>query len=103
MKTYPIYMETEKLRGFEITSSWFRFGPLLKILKSVEGVTDVKRQWFNDDRVLFKFYGKNGIVNEPFGDNSRYWVGLEYPDESPDLNISSIHEAFKNYNGRTFF
>ena len=96
-------MENDKLRGFEITSSWFRFGPLLRILKSVDGVTNVKRQWFNDDRVSFKFHGKNGVVNEPFGDNSRYWVGLDCPDDSPEIDISPIHNAFKEYNGRTFF
>jgi len=96
-------MENDKLRGFEITSSWFRFGPLLRILKSVDGVTNVKRQWFNDDRVSFKFHGKNGVVNEPFGDNSRYWVGLDCPDDIPEIDISPIHNAFKEYNGRTYF
>ena len=97
MKTYPILKVDGSLRGFEITSTWLVLRPLLKILRSVEGVTDVRRNWFNDDRVTFKFLGENAVVNEPWGDNSRYWVGLENPDASPDIDITPIHEAFRRY------
>lgn len=99
MKTYPIFRPDGSLRGFEITSSWFTFRPMLKLLRSVPGVTDVRRNWFKDDRVTFKFHGKAAVVNEPWGDNSRYWVGLEDPDASIDLDIASIHEAFRRYRG----
>ncbi len=103
MRTYPIYSNNRQLIGFEITSAWFRFGPLLRILRSIDGVTDVSRQWFNDDRVRFKFHGRDAVVNEPWGDNSRYWVGLENPDENQDIDISPIHEAFRKYRGLTIF
>lgn len=103
MKTYPIYKDNGLLRGFEITGSWIRFGPLLRILRSVDGVTDVTRQRLNDDRVSFKFLGRNAIINEPWGDSSRYWVGLENPDENQEVDISPIHEAFKRYRGLTVF
>lgn len=74
-------------------------------------VTDVHRNWFNGDRVTFKFHGMSAVVYEPWGDNSRYWVGLESPDESPEIHITPLHEAFKNHHGflvatlwqRTFF
>ena len=99
MKTYPILRPDGSLRGFEITSGWLIFGPLFKLLRSVPGVTDVRRNWFKDDRVRFKFHGKSAVVNEPWGDNSRYWVGLEDPDASPEIDISPIHEAFKSYHG----
>jgi hypothetical protein len=103
MKTYPIYGENGQLKGFEITSAWIRFGPLLRILRSVDGVTDVSRQWFNDDRASFKFYGRDAVINEPWGDNSCYWVGLKNPDEDKEIDISPIHEAFKRYCGLTVF
>lgn len=99
MKTYPIIRPNGTLRGFEITSSWFTFRPLFKILRSVKGVTDVRRNWFNDDRVTFKFHGKVAVVNEPWGDNSRYWIGLADPDAAIEIDISSIHDAFKGYRG----
>ena len=99
MKTYPILQPNGTLRGFEITSTWLTFRPLLKILRSVQGVTDVRRNWFNDDRVTFKFHGKAAVVNEPWGDNSRYWVGLADPAADLDIDIAPIHEAFKGYRG----
>jgi len=58
-------------------------------------VTDARRQWFNDDRIVFKFYGREVVVHEPFGDNSRYWVGPQDPDASSDNDITPLHEAFR--------
>lgn len=97
MRTYPIWRANGSLRGFEITSTWLTFWPLLKLLRSVPGVTEVRRNWFKDDRVTFQFQGKAAVVNEPWGDSSRYWVGLKEPDASPETDIAPIHEAFKNY------
>ena len=99
MKTYPISRPDGSLCGFEITSCWLIFQPLYRLLRSVPGVTDVRRNWFNDDRVTFKFHGKEAVVNEPWGDSSRYWVGLKDPNASPELDLAPIHEAFKRYRG----
>ena len=63
------------------------------------GVTEVRRNWFNDDRVSFRFKGQAAVVNEPWGDSSRYWVGLQDPDASPETDIAPIHDAFKSYRG----
>jgi hypothetical protein len=38
-------------------------------------------------------------VNELWGDNSRYWVGLQNPHSSPELDISPLHDAFRRYRG----
>ena len=99
MKTYPIFRSDGSLRGFEVTSTWSAFGPLCNLLRSVEGVSDVRRNWFNDDRISFKFHGKPAVVNEPWGDNSRYWIGLEHPDAAPEVDIEPLHQAFRKYRG----
>jgi hypothetical protein len=99
MKTYPIHLPNGTLYAFEITSVWLTFWPLYKILRSVQGVTDVRRNWFNDDRVTFKLYGKQAVVNEPWGDNSRYWIGLVDVDATSEIDINPLHEAFKRYRG----
>jgi len=101
MRTYPLLKDDGSLHAFEITSAWIRFGPLFNVLNSVQGVTEVTRQRFNEDRVAFKFHGFDCVVNEPWGDNSRYWVGLADPDTYSDIDISPIHEAFKKYKGLT--
>lgn len=99
MRTYPILKTDGSLRGFEITSTWLVFGPLLRLLRGVPGVTDVRRQRFNEDRITFKFRGKDAVVNEPWGDSSRFWVGLQDPDALPEIDITPVHEAFRCYRG----
>ena len=98
MRTYPILRDDGTVLAFEITSAWVTFIPLFRILRSVPGVTDVKRQYFRDDRVAFKLHGVPFVVNEPWGDSSRYWVGPEDPTESPP-DIRPLHQAFFQYRG----
>lgn len=102
MKTYPIRQDDGSLRGFEIASTWGRFGPLFRILSSVDGVSEVTRQRGNEDRVAFLFHGHKGVIHEPWGDNSRYWVGLLDAEASRNVDISPIQEAFNEYRGLTF-
>ena len=97
MKTYPEFREDGSLHSFEVTSMWFTLRPIFGILRSVPGITEVKRNWFKDDRVTFKFHGEDGVVNEPWGDNSRYWVGLNSANESCELSIEPIEAAFSAY------
>jgi hypothetical protein len=99
MKTYPLLRPDGTLRGFEVTSGWLTFRPLFKILRSVPGVTDVRRNWFNEDRITFKFHGRAAVVNEPWGDNSRYWIGLTDPAAANEIDVAPIHEAFSRYSG----
>jgi len=101
MKTHPIRYEDGTLRAFEITSSWVRFGPLFRILESVEGVSEVKRQLMDEDRVSFMFHGQKAVVNEPWGDSSRYWVGLVDDETCRDFDISPLQQAFNEYRGLT--
>lgn len=92
MKTYPIINDDGSLRGFEIAVP-LSHRPIYRALRSVEGVTDIRRTWFNEDRIKFKFNGEPFIVWEPYGDNSRYWIGPSEPLSEQD--ISPIHVAFQ--------
>lgn len=99
MRTFPHYREDGFLVAFEVTSAWLVFSPILRILASVPGVTDVRRVWFQDDRATFRFLGLPASVNEPWGDSSRYWIGLQNRLANPDVDISPLHEAFVRYRG----
>jgi hypothetical protein len=94
MKTYPIVNDDGSLRGFQIDHPFTR-GPICRVLRSVEGVSDVTKTWFNDDRIKFRLHGEPFVVNEPWGDNSRYWIGPAEISCAQDL--SPIHEAFQQY------
>jgi hypothetical protein len=98
VKTYPAIRRDGKLLAFEITSTWVTFGPLYRVLRSVDGVANLKRNWFNDDRVSFTFHGEPFVVNEPWGDNSRYWIGPKAP-EAASLDVSPICAAFEQHRG----
>ena len=98
MKTYPILRADGSMLAFEITSGWVTFRPLFKILRSVQGVTDVRRNYFNDDRLSFQYLGEPCVINEPWGDNSRYWVGPREAAAS-SLNLASVNQAFQANRG----
>jgi hypothetical protein len=98
MRTYPVLRESGSLLAFEISSTWLTFRPLFAILRSIEGVSDVQRCFRGDDRITFKFRGEPFTINEPWGDNSRYWVGPANSDAST-TDVSSIHNAFAQYQG----
>ena len=84
------------MRAFEITSLWVTFRPLIALLRSVEGVSDVRRNYLNDDRLSFRFHKAQFVVFEPFGDNSRYWVG-PMESETALLDLKPVHETFRLY------
>ncbi len=102
MKTYPIYLEN-RLHAFEITSTWFRFGPLLKILKAVPGTTEVRRQFVNHNRVAFCYQDVPMVIYEPWGASDRYWIGCEEPENSTALDLAPLKQAFDDYHGHTIF
>lgn len=93
MRTYPLFREDGSLFAFEVTSAWISFHALFKILRSIDGVTSVRKNYFNEDRASFAYRGERWVVNEPFGDNSRYWIGPEIGLNST-LDAVAIHEAF---------
>jgi hypothetical protein len=101
MRVYELAWPGEPPYAFEVDSGWsaFRF-TLGRLLQSVPGVTDVRRggNWFSSDenRAYFLFHGVPFVVWEPFGDNSRYWIG---PADTgvPPQNIGPLMQAFRDY------
>jgi hypothetical protein len=99
MKTYPIENEQGKLHAFEIDN--FRIGRsgATKVIAGVPGVVVLRQpkklfSWFREE--VFCEFELKGIcfqIDEPYGDNSRYWIGQkEEGSWSPQLDI--IHQAF---------
>jgi len=72
-----------------------------RVLASVQGVSDFKCVRSNDDRFAFVYLGRNCVVNEPFGDNSRYWIGPLEKD--PPIDMTAIRDAFSRFRLRMTF
>jgi len=95
VKTNPNPRADGSVRAFEIPNSLWTF-QLLKILRSVEGVSDVKQNWFSVHRFSFQFHGEPCVVvNDQWG-SDRYWVGPENLVTSK-LDVTRLHEAFQSY------
>jgi len=97
MKTYPVHDEEGRLIGFEISSAWVTFRPLFRILRSVSGVSNIRRCRRGDVRISFDLFGNPMQIVEPWGDNSRFLVGSV--DETKRLNLAELHDVFRAYKG----
>ncbi len=102
MRTYELHRDDGYFLAFEIENIYVRPKKIGGILSTVDDVTDVKvRRLFgasSDVHVAFKYLGIDYIVWEPFGDNSRYWIGPEQEKEQPsDIDITPLANAFRNY------
>ncbi|MCC5867637.1 MAG: hypothetical protein JJU27_03915, partial [Gammaproteobacteria bacterium] len=97
MRTHPILREDGSMLAFEIGNTFITLAVISKILYTVRGVSSV-RPGGADDRLVFEFEGESCVVNEPFGDNSRYWIGPAFPERS-NLDARQLQQAFERHTG----
>jgi hypothetical protein len=96
MRTYPVFWEDGTVRSFEISNAFpWALGPMRRILKSIDGLAEYESHSFDENPYRFTYRGTACIVNEPFGDNSRYTFRAVDPNAKVDL--SPIHEAFRQF------
>ncbi len=96
MKTYPIRRPDGSLHAFEIGNTFMSMGAIKRVLRSVDGVSSLNRQFRSDDRLTFVFDGAPWVVHEPWGDSSRYWIG---PADAANhsCEVGPIHDVFVGY------
>src|SRR5258708_14372346 len=103
MKTYPLGHDDAPPFAFEIDHTFVSRGTIVRLVKRVDGVTDVHRAGLfrssDDVRVAFKYLGRDYIVWEPWGDNSRYWVGPRVCDGAapPAPDIGRVRSVFDSH------
>ncbi|HSN21269.1 MAG TPA: hypothetical protein VLS49_11360 [Usitatibacter sp.] len=100
MRTFPTSTEQANRASFEVNNVLVSRRIAAKILKNVPNVSDVRLEGHfggvNDIRVSFKYFGQDYVVWEPYGDNTRYWIG---PRElsTTSRSIEEIQKAFSQY------
>ncbi len=103
MRTFEIHSDDEGyFVAFEIENAYVRPSKVGEILSAVDGVQNVAvgnlAGESRDIRVTFDYEGIEYIVWEPYGDNSRYWIGPKQTDEQlSDIDITPLAEAFRKY------
>ena len=97
MKTYELLDKSGHIFAFEVNSAGLGRRGVCRVVGTIPGAQITRRpkflSWFRDEVFCeFSIDGKTFIVLEPFGDNSRYWIGPEPPE--PTSQIVEIRGAF---------
>jgi hypothetical protein len=96
--TFPIIDENGRVFAFEIENVYLSVKTIARLLSSVAGVSDVKgRRPFSSSRDVhakFRYRGHAFLVWEPYGDNSRYWIGPDDDKRRPIVDLRPIEEVF---------
>ena len=95
MRTYPLRPNDGPVAAFEIGNALIGKRTIARILSAVPGVTDVARGR-GEGRLTFVYQGEPCIVWEPYGDNSRYWIGPEKGMETR-LDMGPVLLGFSRY------
>ena len=104
MQTHPNMDPDGRVLGFDVDVVYVSLGTIHRLLAGIEGVTDLFKRRpfssFDEVHVRFRFHGIPCVVWEPFGDNSRYYIGCEgTDDETTDhtVDLAVIKQVFKSY------
>lgn len=91
MRTYQLHDEMGRLRGFEVSSLLGR-RLTRRIAASVPGARITSSNLRADRFCEFEVAGDRFAIEEPFGDNSRYWIGSV--EESQRHSLAVVHKHF---------
>jgi len=99
MRTYTNRDDEGRITGFDIDIVYLSLATICRVLARIDGVSEIRKRRpfsaFDEIHIRFRFHGTECVVWEPFGDNSRYYIGQEKTPAPVDL--SALEQAFKNY------
>ena len=98
MKTYGLIDQSGRVFAFEVSVLGLGRRGLCRVAATVPGALVTKRprflSWFRQDEFCrFRVDGDDYAAMEPFGDNSRYWVGPDPPRWLPQTQ--RVRDAFE--------
>ncbi len=99
MRTFDIKNENGDLIGFEVQNLLIGRNKIVKTIASITGSEILLRPRLFDGAEVFcefRLGGENFIVEEPFGDNSRYFIAHKNGLTTEQLNI--VKNVFKSLN-----
>ena len=107
METYPIRDANlgDRPFAFEVENAYITARTIAHLLSHIDGVADVRSRKLlrgpADVHVEFRYRDRDYMVWEPYGDNSRYWIGPKETTRSPE-DISDIERVFRGYRPRPY-
>jgi len=100
MKTWPIIDTQGKLTAFEVSVVQIGLREIAEVLDSLPGVSQLQNKSSligEEVHIKFTYHGTDCIVWEPFGDNSRYWIGPDHNAGEQAHDLVEIEKAFRSY------
>lgn len=107
MKVYPVIADNgSETPIFQIDNVFISPRTVVHLLQDVDGVKDVQLRRFltrpRDIHARFTYHGRPFIVWEPYGDNSRFWIGpadmVEGEPAVADVPpLSELRRRFEQY------
>ena len=106
MKTYELVDEDGRLFAFEVNNAGLGRKGVCRVVETIPGAQINRRpkflSWFREEVFCeFSVDEKTFVAWEPFGDNSRYWIGPE-PTEAL-AQTQSVRDAFEAHNESRLF
>lgn len=98
MKVFDLIDKEGRLYAFEVWNFGFGRGKVVRVIKTIPGVKITRNplrffSWFREEEFCeFSLGTQHFVAWEPFGDNSRYWIGPKSP--APCIELTTVRDAF---------
>ena len=97
MKTYDLLDESGRLSAFEVSVLETDRRGVCRVVLSIPGAKLIRKpkwfSWFREEEFCeFEVDGEKFVAWEPYGDNSRYWIGPDPARPLPQTQL--VRDAF---------
>jgi hypothetical protein len=99
VRIHDLKTEEGRLCAFEVSNTLLSRGQACRIAQKIPGAALVRKSRLfrdTDDFCEFTLAGETFFIEEPFGDNGRYWIGSKSP--TPASSLPQVRAAFENHN-----
>ena len=101
MRVHDLLDEDGRVYAFEVSNTVIGRGGACAIINQIPGSKILRGprflSWFREEEFCaFEINGQRFLVEEPYGDNSRYWIGSEPPVWCEQ--IDAVRRAFLDAN-----
>ena len=101
MKVYELHNSAGRTFAFEVENTFLGRRGVVRVVRSIPGAVVTRTpkflSWFREEQFCeFIVDGREFVAWEPYGDNSRYWIGPK--EEPPEWceQTAKVMEAFRN-------
>lgn len=98
MRTYDVTDKHGRTFAFEIDNVWMDRASVAAVVRTILGarLKELHVSWFGPDEFCeFEVGGITFVAWEPWGDNSRYWIGPRPPEFSE--HTATVRAAFASH------